>query len=72
MVKWSHNGGQTWAVERRVRLGRQGESTLRAVLWRLGIIPSTGRTYEFSISAAVAKGIVQAGHPDEFVEILRS
>lgn len=60
MVKWSDNGGQTWTGERRVTLGRQGNSVWRAVIRRLGIIPPTGRTFELSISAAVAKGIISA------------
>ena len=60
MVRWSDNGGTTWSAERRIALGRQGDTVRRAVLRRLGVTSTHGRTFEFSISAAVAKGLLGA------------
>jgi hypothetical protein len=60
MVSWSDNGGQTWSSERRVRLGKLGEMTRRAIARRLGIGTTVGRTFKFSISAAVARGLLGA------------
>ena len=58
MVSWSDNGGLTWSNERQVSLGRQGDSLRRAVVRRLGVSSVNGRTFKFSISAAVAKAIM--------------
>lgn len=57
MVRWSDNGGKTWSTERTLELGRQGEYTKRAVLRRLGTGNAIGRTFNFRISAAVAKAL---------------
>lgn len=60
MVRWSDNGGQTWSAESRAPLGRLGDSIRRVVLRRLGVTSTHGRTFEFSISAGVAKGLIGA------------
>jgi hypothetical protein len=60
MVRWSDNGGATWSGERRIPLGRQGDTIRRGIMRRLGIVPPQGRTFEFSVSAAVVKGWMQA------------
>lgn len=60
MVSWSDNGGQTWSTERRVKLGKLGQMTQRAVVRRLGIGNQIGRTFRFSISASVARAFLGA------------
>lgn len=58
MIAWSDDGGHTWSLERQEDLGRQGERMRRVVTRRLGTARS--RTYRFSISAAVARGVLSA------------
>ena len=58
-MQWSHDG-ETWSTELRRDLGGQGQTTTRVGWRRLGTQAQTGRTYRFSSSAAVARGILGA------------
>ena len=55
MIRWSDDGGYSWSAERRVELGRLGQTVKRAVIRRLGRTTQQGRIFEFSVSAAVAR-----------------
>ena len=59
MVQWSDSGGKTWSAERLVSIGRQGDYLRRAVVRRLGVSSTHGRTFRLSVSAAVAKGLIE-------------
>lgn len=61
MVQWSDNGGHTWSSEERIPLGALGDYDKRGVpLSRQGTTTVHGRTYRFSISAAVARAFIGA------------
>lgn len=57
MMSYSEDGGRTWAVERTASIGRAGATNARAKWLRLGMIRRNGRTWRFSVSAKVARGI---------------
>jgi len=59
MMRWSADG-ETWSSELTRPLGAQGARQTRAKWTRLGTTSFTGRTYRFSVSAAVAKGLMGA------------
>jgi hypothetical protein len=58
-MSWSHDG-QTWSNELWRSLGAQGQTGTRVRWNRLGTQSSHGRTYKFSSSARVMRGIMQA------------
>jgi hypothetical protein len=53
MVEWSHDGGETFKTQRRIKLGKQGKSLTRVRTNRLGQAPENGRVYRFSWSSKV-------------------
>lgn len=57
MVEWSHDGGETYHVQRRIKLGQQGRSLSRVRTNRLGQAPENGRVYRFSWSAKVDRAL---------------
>jgi hypothetical protein len=64
MMRLSFDGGEVWNGEDRASLGRQGERIERVKFTRLGHIPAQGCTFEFSISAAVIKGLIGPAYLD--------
>ena len=60
MIRWSDDGGSSWSAERRVALGRLGQTVKRGVIRRLGRTTQQGRIFEFSVSAAVARAWLSA------------
>jgi hypothetical protein len=61
MISWSDDG-INWTAPRSLKIGRMGETIKRVKTTRLGQSKrgGGGRTFRFSISAAVAKGIMGA------------
>ena len=61
MVQWSDNGGYTWSQEERIPIGALGAYDKRGIPVRRGGVTTVhGRTYKFSISAAVARAFLGA------------
>ncbi len=59
-MRWSADN-RTWSNELRRSLGRQGKGVERGAVWSgLGTQGANGRTYQFRVSAAVARGIMSA------------
>lgn len=59
-IAYSEDGGATWSNERVHAVGRQGERRTRVKTTRLGASGEDGRTFRFSMSANVAKGLTGA------------
>jgi hypothetical protein len=61
MISWTDDG-ITWTGNRTIKLGRLGETVKRVKTTRLGQSKrgGGGRTFRFSVSAAVVKGIMAA------------
>jgi hypothetical protein len=57
-LKWSNDGGQTWAAERFASIGQQGETKHRCIFRRLG--KARDRVYEVRISDAVKRDVAGA------------
>jgi len=55
MLRYSDDGGRTWSNEYRGSVGRQGITGTQLVFDDLGQSSGSGRTWELSISAAVAR-----------------
>ena len=55
MMSYSDDGGRNWSTERTAEIGRAGATNARASWWRLGMVRRNGRTFRFSVSAAVAR-----------------
>jgi hypothetical protein len=60
MMSYSDDGGRTWSVERQASMGRQGQYLTRCKFTRLGQVRRNGRTFRFSASASVARGLLGA------------
>lgn len=60
MMQWSEDGGVNWSSERQFAIGRQGNTKARVKAFRLGVAKEDGRTFKFTVSAAVAKGFTGA------------
>ncbi|MBS0219140.1 MAG: hypothetical protein JSR91_00210 [Proteobacteria bacterium] len=55
MVRWSNDGGNTWANEHQAAIGKQGNRVNRAIVRRTGMFRQ--RTYEFAISDPVKRAV---------------
>lgn len=60
MMRYSRDGGKTWSNERTASVGQIGEYKRRVKWERLGQTKEDGIMFEFSMSAAVARGITNA------------
>jgi len=60
MVEWSHDGGETYHVQRALKLGKQGRNLTRVRTHRLGQAPENGRVYKLSWSAKVDRALYAA------------
>lgn len=57
MIEWSHDGGETYKTQRKIKLGKQGKNLTRIRTNRLGQAPENGRVYRFSWSAKVDRAL---------------
>lgn len=57
MLEWSHDGGETFHVQRTLKLGQQGKTLTRVRAHRLGQAPENGRVYRLSWSAKVDRAL---------------
>ena len=60
MIRTSRDGGATWGAERSVSMGAAGQRVKRIVERRWGVYSDQGVTYRLSVSAAVARGFLDA------------
>jgi hypothetical protein len=60
MLKWSDDGGATWAGPRVASLGRVGQRGAVVSFYQLGAFGRAGRTFQLSASSRVMRGILQA------------
>jgi hypothetical protein len=67
MIRASRDGGATWGSERSVSLGVGGERVQRIVARRWGVYSDQGVTYRLTMSAAVARGLLDAAMDAESV-----
>jgi hypothetical protein len=58
MLRWSNDGGQTWAAERWTSIGKQGQTKNRAIWRRVG--SARDRVYEVRISDPVKRDVAGA------------
>lgn len=68
MMRYSDDGGKSWSNERSASMGKIGEFGRRVKWERLGQTKQVGRIWEFSMSAAVIRGITGAAVDVEAVE----
>lgn len=59
IVDYSKDGGENFAVQRRVKLGQQGQKQTRIKLRTMGKFDHNGLTLRFTVSADVIKGLQQ-------------
>lgn len=59
IIDYSRDGGDNFSVQRRKKLGRGGQKQTRVKLRTLGRFNHNGLTLRFTISAKVAKGLMQ-------------
>lgn len=59
IVDYSKDGGDNFAVQRRVKLGQQVQKQTRVKLRTLGRFDNNGMTLRFTVSANVVKGLQQ-------------
>ncbi len=57
-LRWSDDGGTTWSPQRKARLGAAGSGVRRVRFNQLGQSRESGRTFEISVAANVARQIV--------------
>lgn len=60
MLRYSDDGGHTWSNTRELAVGKIGEKGKRIRANNLGKTGEDGRTWELSVSAAVARGLTGA------------
>lgn len=59
ILSWSRDGGATYAVQRTLKLGQQGQNLTRVRTQRLGQFGEDGAVLRMSVSAKVARAIYQ-------------
>lgn len=57
MLSWSHDGGETFAGERRIKLGQMGKNVTRLKEHRLGMCGQNGVVFKISCSAKVRRAL---------------
>ena len=57
MLSWSHDGGETFAGERRIKLGQMGKNITRLKEHRLGMCGQNGVVFKISCSAKVRRAL---------------
>ena len=58
MLTYSDDGGDTWASERMLPMGKAHQKLTKVSAYRLGKVPHTGRTVRLSCSADVVRAIM--------------